>query len=71
MEEVDTFFNKEADKLIGKAVSKFRRIKEPIYEIQEELREIKSMVREVMAVLTDLKPFTNNFSPILIDSVNQ
>ena len=65
VQEVDTFFNKEADKLIGKAVSKFKRIKEPIYEIQGELREIKSIVREVMAVLIDLKPFTNNFSPIL------
>ncbi|KAJ7389341.1 hypothetical protein OS493_032198 [Desmophyllum pertusum] len=65
VQEVDAFFNKEADKLIGKAVSKFRRIKEPIYEIQGELQEIKSIVREVMAVLIDLKPFTNNFSPIL------
>ncbi|KAJ7389356.1 hypothetical protein OS493_032213 [Desmophyllum pertusum] len=46
VQEVDAFFNKEADKLIGKAVSKFRRIKEPIYEIQGELQEIKSIVRE-------------------------
>ena len=65
VQEVNNFFNKEADKFIGKAVSKFRRIKEPINEIQGELREIKSMVREVMAVLIDLKPFTKNFSPIL------
>ena len=65
VQEVDTFFKKEADKLIGKAVSKFRRIKEPIYEVQEELQEIKFMVREVIAVLIHLKPFTNNFSPIL------
>ena len=65
VQEVNTFFNREADKLIGKAVSKFKRIKEPIFEIQGELREIKFMVREVVAVLKDLKPFTNNFSPIL------
>ena len=65
VEEVNKFFIKEADKFIGKAVSKFRRIKQPIYEVQGELREIKSMVREVMAVLIDMKPFTNNFSPIL------
>ena len=65
VQEVDTFFKIEADKLIAKAVSKFRRIKEPIYEIQEELQEIKTMVREVMAVLVRLKPFANNFLPIL------
>ena len=65
VEEVNKFFNKEADKFIGKAASKFRRIKDPIIEIQGQLRDIKSMVREVMAVLIDLKPFTNNFSPIL------
>lgn len=64
-EEVNKFFNKEANKFIDKAVSKFKRIKEPMNEIQAELRDIQSMVREVMAVLIDLKPFTNNFSPIL------
>ena len=65
VQEVDNFFNKEADQLINKAVSKFIRIKEPINEIQGELRDIKAMVREVMGVLIELKPFTNNFSPIL------
>ena len=65
VEEVNTFFSTEADKFVNKALSKFRRIKEPITEIQGELRSIQSIVREVIAVLTDLKPFTNNFSPIL------
>ena len=65
VKEVDTFFNKEADKLISKAMSKFLIIKEPIDEMQDELRNIKAMVREVMGVLIELKPFTNNFSPIL------
>ena len=65
VEEVDTFFNKEADKLISKAVSKFLRIKKPIDEMQDELRNIKAMVREMMGVLIELKPFTNNLSPIL------
>ena len=62
---MNNFFNKEADKFIGKAASKFREIKEPINEIQGELRGIKAMVREVMTVLIDLKPFTKNFSPVL------
>ena len=65
VEEVNAFFRTEADKFANKARSKFRRIKEPIIEIQRELRNIQSIVSEVIAVLTDLKPFTNNFSPIL------
>ena len=63
--EVNLFFEEKADKLISKGVSKFREIKEPIREIQEELTDIKSMVRELMEVLTNLRPFTKNFSPIL------
>ena len=65
VKEVDNFFNKEADKFIGKAVSKFREIKEPINEIREDLLNIKTTVREVIGVLIDLKPFTRNLSPIL------
>ena len=65
VDDVNAFFTKEAEQLISKAVSKFRRIKEPIYEIQEELRGISDMVQEVMNLLTDLKPFTKNFSPLL------
>ncbi|EDO42273.1 predicted protein [Nematostella vectensis] len=64
-EEVNGFFTKEADKLINKAVSKFRQIKEPITEVQEELRDISTMVDTVMDVLINLKPFSNNLSPIL------
>ena len=65
VKEVDNFFNKEADKFIGKAVSKFREIKEPINEIRGDLLNIKTTVREVIGVLIDLKPFTRNLSPIL------
>ena len=65
VQEVDNFFKKEADKLISKVVSKFKRIKEPINEIQGELRDIKVMVSEVKGILKEIKPFTNNFSPIL------
>ena len=65
VEEVNDFFTKEAEQFISKAVTKFRRIKEPIYEIQEELRDVSEMVNEVMSVLINLKPFTQNFSPIL------
>ena len=65
VEEVNKFFTKEADKLIHKAVTKFRVIKEPIAEIQVELTEISTMVRDITALLVDVKPFTKNFSPIL------
>ena len=65
VDEVKAFFTKETEQLISKTVSKFSRIKEPIYKIQEDLRGISAMVREVMNVLTGLKPFTQNFSPIL------
>ena len=63
--EVNSFFNNEADKFITNAVSRFREIKEPITEMQGELKDIQSVVREVIAILTGLKPFTNNFLPIL------
>ncbi|XP_068740821.1 uncharacterized protein [Montipora capricornis] len=64
-EEVNTFFSTEAHRFALKAVSKFRRIKEPMTEIKGELRNVQSIVRKVIVVLTYLKPFTNNFSPIL------
>ena len=64
-DEVNKFFTKEADKLIRTAVTKFKVIKEPIKDIQGELRQMSEMVRDIVALLVDVRPFTNNFSPIL------
>ena len=64
-QEVEDFFTKKKRRFVSKAVAKLRRIKEPIHEIQEELRYVSTMVNEVMSVLINLKPFTENFSPIL------
>ena len=65
VEEVNSFFNKEANTFIDKALSKFRSIKDSVKEIRGEVEEISSMISDVTAVLADLKPFTKKFSPIL------
>ena len=69
VQQVNSFFNKEALAFVDKAVTKFISIKEAVNEVQGKLQEIRSMVNEVMTVLTDLKPFTKNFSPILATAV--
>ena len=65
VQQVNSFFNKEATAFVDKAVTKFISINDAVNEIQGKVQEISSMVKEVMTVLTDLKPFTKNFSPIL------
>ena len=60
-----TFFNKEANIFVDKALPKFKSVRDSVDAIQGELQEISSMVGEVIVVLQNLKPFTSSFSPIL------
>ena len=59
------FVTKETDALISRAVGKLDLLKEPVKGVRKELEKISDSVREVGAVLTELRPFSESFSPIL------
>ena len=59
------FVTKETDALIARAVGKLDLLKEPVERVRSELEKVSESVSEVGAVLTELRPFSENFSPIL------
>ena len=50
---------------IGKALSRFRSLKDSVNGIREEAQEISTMVTAVIAILVDVKPLTKNVLPVL------
>lgn len=59
------FVTKETDSLVERGVAKLNLLKEPLVEVRAELTKISESFAEVEAVLIEIKPFSNNFSPIL------
>ena len=59
------FVTKETDALLSRAVGKLDLLKQPVEHVRKELEEVSDSFGEVGAVLTELRPFSNNFSPIL------
>lgn len=59
------FVTKETDALISRGVAKLDLLKEPLARVRNELEKVSDSVSEVETVLIGMKPFTENFSPIL------
>ena len=59
------FVTKETDALISRGVGKLDLLKEPLQRVRSELEKVSESVSEVEAVLIEMKPFSENFSPIL------
>jgi hypothetical protein len=59
------FVTKETDALISRGVGKLDLLKEPLTRVRSELEKVSESVSEVEAVLVEMKPFSENFSPIL------
>ena len=59
------FVTKETDALISTGVGKLNLLKEPLRRVRGELEKVSESVSEVEAVLVEMKPFSENFSPIL------
>lgn len=59
------FVTKETDALIARGVEKLDLLKKPLTRVRSELEKVSESVSEVEAVLVEIKPFSENFSPIL------
>jgi hypothetical protein len=59
------FATKETDALISRGVGKLDLLQEPLKRVRSELEKVSESVSEVEAVLIEMKPFSENFSPIL------
>ena len=59
------FVTKETDALISRGVAKLELLKEPLARVRSELEKVSESVSEVETVLVEMRPFTENFSPIL------
>jgi methyl-accepting chemotaxis protein len=59
------FITRETDSFILQSINKINRIKAPLEKARGDLEEMSNAVEEIEAVLPELRPFSDNFSPVL------
>ncbi len=59
------FVTKETDSLISRSVDKLDLLKKPLEAARRGLEEMSDSVEEIEAVLLELRPFSEQFSPVL------
>ena len=59
------FVTRETDSLISQSVNKLDVLKTPLEKARNYLEEMSSSVLEIEAVLVELRPFSENFLPVL------
>ena len=62
------FVIKETDFLVFESVDKLNLLKTPLQEALSDLKEMSNSVAEIEAVLLELRPFSDNFSPVLLET---
>ncbi|CAB3978996.1 DNA double-strand break repair Rad50 ATPase, partial [Paramuricea clavata] len=59
------FVTKKTDSLISQSVEKLDLLKTPLGKARRDLEEMSDSVEEIESVLLELRPFSENFSPVL------
>ena len=59
------FVTKQTDSLISQSVEKLDLLKTPLGKARRDLEEMSNSIEEIEAVLLELRPFSDNFSPVL------